>query len=118
MIEDSYYRLEKGQPVRCPPGDPERLRQQAGDDWVFAKTAIEGPNWVLEVSTIFLGMDHNWSGDTPMLFETLVLKSDLCELTGQRYSTREEADTGHAKHVVLVREAAERHSRNLRTDEE
>lgn len=52
-----------------------------------------------QVSTVFLGLDHNWNeGNRPLLFETMVFPNDsdssedeLCE----RYSTWDEALAGH-----------------------
>lgn len=52
---------------------------------------------VYRVSTIFLGIDHNFgSAGPPILFETMVFKNDsfddhYCD----RYSTWDEAERGH-----------------------
>lgn len=50
------------------------------------------------VSTVFLGLDHSFSGGPPVLWETMVLGADghpLDELQ-LRYTSREEAESGHA----------------------
>ena len=55
------------------------------------------------VSTVFLGVDHNWANDgPPLVFESLVFGGPL---NGQmyRYSTWEEAAAGHK---ILTEEAA------------
>ncbi len=57
----------------------------------------------VRVSTIFLGLDHNWLSDDghPLLFETFVHGGKLdgeCE----RYSTKEQAIAGHARMVQRV----------------
>jgi hypothetical protein len=54
----------------------------------------------VKVSTVFLGLDHNWSDGPPILFETMVFGGEHdgeCE----RYSTWEEAEAGHV--AVLLR---------------
>lgn len=55
------------------------------------------------VSTVFLGVDHNYSEDgPPLIFETLVFGGDLDEEM-DRYSTWEEAEAGHKAMVERVR---------------
>jgi hypothetical protein len=47
------------------------------------------------VSTVFLGLDHQYGDGPPLVFETMVFnrtgESDLC----QRYSSWDDAVTGH-----------------------
>lgn len=45
------------------------------------------------VSTVFLGLDHQYEDGPPLLFETMVfgIKDEICE----RYSTWDEAVAGH-----------------------
>jgi len=58
------------------------------------------PNKV-EVSTVFLGLDHSFGGDKPILFETMIFggKHDQYQ---ERYATWEEAEQGHKQAVELV----------------
>lgn len=72
----------------------------------------------LRISTVFLGLDHQYGRGPPLLFESLVfweyekpvtqqilgikLESEALEGTMRRYSTWEEAEVGHED---LVREA-------------
>lgn len=72
---------------------------------------MEKQNHVLEqtelgealVSTIFLGLDHNHSGHgPPLLWETRVFGGAL-DGEQARYSTREQAELGHAAMVDRVR---------------
>ena len=57
----------------------------------------------VRVSTVFLGIDHNWSVDgPPLIFETMVFGGDF-DRDQDRYSTWEEAKQGHAVAVDLVR---------------
>jgi hypothetical protein len=53
------------------------------------------------VSTVFLGLDHSFSGDEAILFETMVFAADH---GGQmeRYSTWDEAEAGHARWVAKI----------------
>lgn len=55
----------------------------------------------VRVSTVFLGLDHNFGGGEPMLFETMVFGGTMNEEM-VRYSTWDEAIEGHAKMVALV----------------
>ena len=58
----------------------------------------------VRVSTIFLGLDHNFESGKPILFETMIFggKHDQNQ---ERYHTWEEAEKGHKKAVKLVKEA-------------
>jgi hypothetical protein len=50
------------------------------------------------VSTVFLGINHNFMGGKPLLFETMVFNSET-ELDGEpfRYETFKQAEKGHYK---------------------
>lgn len=53
------------------------------------------------VSTVFLGIDHNWGGGPPVLFETMAYTADGSFYAFQdRYCTVEEARAGHARAVA------------------
>ena len=57
------------------------------------------------VSTVFLGLDHNWSNGPPILWETLVfgkgpLKDEMTRCGG----TREQAEAMHEAMVKRVKE--------------
>ena len=70
-------------------------------DRVVAKTSIGKA----EVSTVFLGMDHNWANGPPLLFETMVFGLD--DELQERYSTWAEAEVGHAKTVEWVKKVSQ-----------
>lgn len=60
-----------------------------------------------EISTVFLGIDHNFGGregDPPIVFETLVFGGPLDDWM-RRYATWAEAEAGHEETVDLVRQA-------------
>jgi hypothetical protein len=56
------------------------------------------------VSTVFIFLDHSFGDRPPILFETLVF-GGLLNDEGERYSTKAEAEAGHAKWVQRVMEA-------------
>lgn len=58
----------------------------------------------IEVSTVFLGIDHNFSGlGKPVLFETMVFNGPL-DQEMNRYCTEAAAREGHKRMVQRVRE--------------
>jgi len=66
-------------------------------DRVVAKTKIGDAN----ISTVFLGLDHSFVAGKPLLFETMVFGGPHDEEM-ERYSTWEEAETGHKQMVNLI----------------
>jgi len=61
----------------------------------------------LEVSTVFIGLDHNFPGhdDQPHVFETMIFdQGDTHKSIGylERYSTWEEAEHGHDRAVAYA----------------
>jgi len=63
------------------------------------KTTLPDGKWV---STVWLGLDHQFGGGPPLIFETRVFSSeeDLSELETDRYSTLAEAQEGHKNMVA------------------
>jgi hypothetical protein len=51
------------------------------------------------VSTVFLGLDHQWSGGPPLLFETMVWADGENVEFQERCSTWNEAEAMHARAV-------------------
>lgn len=52
--------------------------------------------WGGSVSTVWLGLNHNYGGGRPLIFETMVFgRSSWSELDMDRYSTEQEALAGH-----------------------
>jgi hypothetical protein len=54
------------------------------------------------VSTAFLGIDHSFSGDTPVLWETMVFYTEIGP-EETRYTSHEDAIKGHADIVSSLR---------------
>jgi hypothetical protein len=75
---------------------------------VVAKDVFVMGDQPVEVSTVWLGLDHNFwslSPDLPhriLIFETMIFGGDL-DLEQWRYSTEEEAIQGHAETCEMVR---------------
>ena len=58
----------------------------------------------IQISTIFLGIDHSFSGHIPILFETMVFGGTL-DQEMDRYSTWEKAEQGHEKMIEKVKKS-------------
>jgi hypothetical protein len=70
---------------------------------------MEGPRHVgkdevgeVRVSTVFLGLDHSFSGGPPLLFETMVFGGEH-DQAQWRYTTWQEAEIGHAQVLAKVK---------------
>jgi hypothetical protein len=68
---------------------------------VIAQDADELTGW--EVSTIFLGLDHQHGIGPPVLWETLIFGGPL-DGEGRRYTSREAARAGHVETCARVAE--------------
>jgi hypothetical protein len=69
------------------------------EDRIVGKTEIGN----VEVSTVFLGIDHNFlKVGPPLLFETMIFGGDL-DGYQKRFSTWEEAEQGHKAAIKLVK---------------
>ena len=63
-----------------------------------AKDTING----VDISTMFLGLDHQYGKGKPLLFETMVFGGEL-DQKQERYSTWEEAEIGHKIMIKKVK---------------
>ncbi len=71
-----------------------------GGNRTVCKTKVEE----IEISTVFLGLDHQYGEGPPLLFETMVFGGKLDE-EQERYSTWDEAEKGHEGMVERVKAA-------------
>ncbi len=55
----------------------------------------------VHVSTVHLGLDHQWGDGPPLIFESLIT-GGLDDQYIERYATEEEAKAGHARLVDLI----------------
>lgn len=99
----SYYKLEGMIPVPCINIIDWAIWFETADRHVALDKFDD-----VKVSTVFLGIDHNYEiGKPPLLFETMVFASkhpEIDELT-ERYTTWEEAVVGHNRIVEEVKES-------------
>lgn len=58
-------------------------------------------NGDVSVSTVFLGLNHNYGIGAPILFETMVFGGKF-DGEQERYSTWDDAENGHDKMIKLV----------------
>jgi len=73
-IDDRFYRLVDRTPVRCTFAEFAKAMQDDANRIVTQATVGE-----LQISTVFTGINSNWSEGDPILFETVVfgLPDDL-----------------------------------------
>lgn len=66
---------------------------------VVEQTTLPGGVWI---STVLLGLDHQFGDGPPLIFETMVFESSDYgpDLDMDRYSTREQAEEGHRRMVT------------------
>ena len=100
------YILVDREPVLCPDLVAWGEWMEDEDNVRVASTHI-GTVWV---STVFLGLDHNWGRGRPLLFETMAFCGDVGEnIEMDRCSTWAEAEAMHRRcvdrAVELVRAA-------------
>lgn len=67
-----------------------------------ARTRVK--NGVL-ISTIFLGLDHQYGDGPPLLFETMIFGGEN-DGYQSRYSTWEEAEDGHKSAIKIARQTS------------
>ncbi len=98
---DYFYILRNKKPVPISSID-EWGRMLKRKDRRVAKTIIEGGKEEIKISTVFLGLNENYSGHgKPVLFETMVFGGDL-DGDMYRYTSWTAAEKGHRKMIKRV----------------
>ena len=108
-IRFRYYTLVNHQPVAIEKPS-EWVNEMARRMWMAKRSSDIDPWRVAEtnigdvrISTVFLGLDHSFSGDgPPVLFETMIFGGRLDEFQ-DRCCTWDEAEAMHAEAVRQVR---------------
>lgn len=78
--------------------------RSSGELTEYARIGLDNVGAV-RVSTVWLGLDHNWSGDGgPLIFETMLFGYDEEDAPMTRYHTEREARCGHARVLADLRE--------------
>lgn len=88
----SYYYDRQGNPTDAAEFERTFTDRHVGNDTIGD----------VEVSTVFLGIDHSFGSGPPLLFETMVFGGEL-DQEQERYSTEAEAAAGHRAMVERVR---------------
>jgi hypothetical protein len=57
------------------------------------------------VSTVFIGLDHRYGDGPPLIFETMIFGGGPLDGMMWRYSTWDDAETGHRMAVKKVRQS-------------
>ena len=70
-----------------------------GSSRVLEKTHSEDGS--IEVSTVFLGLDHGFGGGPPVLWETMIFGGEHDQYQ-ERYTSKSDALKGHQKAVDLM----------------
>lgn len=100
-----YVLDENGEPVGIDVGDPRMSQRYAKldagepDPWRVARDEVGEWN----VSTVFLGVDHQFGNGPPVLWETMVFGPEPWSDWQDRYTSRADAEVGHARVVEMIR---------------
>lgn len=80
-------------------GDPDYKRVALTE---ITSTTDSSVRWL--VSTVWLGLNHNYGGGEPILFETMVFEhgDTTREEWARRYHTEKEAAAGHSEIVTVI----------------
>jgi hypothetical protein len=99
MSNDKYI-LVDGKPVR----EPDLIKwakwfETSREERIVLKNKIL--KGTVEVSTVFLGLDHSFGRGRPLIYETMIFGGKYDDYQ-DRYSTKEEAVAGHAQAMKLA----------------
>lgn len=97
-MSDKYILADDGKtPIKCDLMTWARAFERSSSRRLKRETVAEG----VDVSTVFLGLDHSWGDGPPLLWETMIFGGPH-DGYQERYSTHDEAMAGHAKAVALA----------------
>lgn len=109
IYQDWYVLDANRKPVRCSSVEQWEASMLQGSD---AKRVAFDKIGEVEVSTVFLGLDHGYKRDAaPVVFETMVFNAPTDYM--ERYTTWEDAEAGHAAVVAGLRRLAALEARPL-----
>ena len=97
MGNDKYILDEKGEPVVC--NDLLEWAKWFEDN---KKTVAHTNVGESRVSTVFLGLDHSFGEGPPLIYETMIFGGEHDQYQ-ERYSTKNEAITGHERACELLK---------------
>lgn len=91
-----YYILDGHQPIKT------NLATWAKWIETTKKYVVDELVGGVQISTVFVGLDHSFGRGSPLFFETMVFGGPL-DGEQERYMTWEEAEIGHKRMVERVR---------------
>jgi len=92
-----YYLLKDTKTVKC-----KNLIKWAQTISTMNRTVAKTKIRKVEVSTVFLGLDHSFDSEKPLLFETMVFGGKF-DGHQERYTTWEKAKIGHDTIVKKIK---------------
>jgi len=98
-----YYRLDDDHLVV--PATRDEMYALFDDGFEDSRRVAKTTVGSVDVSTVFLVLDHNWGDGPPLVFETMVFGGE-----GEpqwRYATWDEAIAGHERVVAALRAGTE-----------
>src|SRR5206468_2784579 len=75
---------------------------------IIGHDTLVGPWGPILVSTVFIGLDHDFTGTYPVLYETMIFNHPLLDGFQARYRTRSEAARGHLLALAAARRSRSR----------
>lgn len=103
---DTQYILVDRVPVLVPSMEWAKWIEGGNDNRRVCLDHFKKENGHYSVSTVFLGLDHNFGDGPPILFETMIFgHGELCDYQ-DRYCTWDEAVSGHLTAVKLILDEA------------
>ena len=104
-----YYKLNGKQIVEV------SIAEFESKNTTFSKPLFKSKFGEVEVSTIFMAMDHNFdvNSDEPILFETMVFGGEHNDYQ-ERYHTYDRAEEGHKRICEMVDKVAINRDKRLR----
>ena len=95
-----WYKLdENNKPVQAI--DVNDYLKWSGNGGIIKNVAQEHIGDVF-VSTVFLGLDHSWNSEIPILWETMIFGGEHDQYQ-ERYTSHKDALEGHEKALELVK---------------
>lgn len=94
-MRHGYYKLVNRQPVKV--NDVIEWARDLEKDRSVAQDTIGD----VRISTVFIGIDHQWADGPPLLFETMIFGGKHDDYQ-ERYATWQEAELGHTAAVAIV----------------
>lgn len=98
-----YYILDKNKKVITAGLNNWSKMFSDSESRTVALTEVNG----YRVSTVFLGLDHGFSGGAPVVFETCIFSNHNDDGVFARYSTWEDAEIGHRDALISLIELPE-----------